>query len=623
MCGIAGVASARPVEGRGRLERMRDVMRHRGPDDQGAWWSADGRVGLAHRRLSILDLSAAGHQPMADGTGRLWVVFNGEIYNFAELRGELRAAGHAFRSGTDTEVLLAAYRAWGEAFLGRLEGMFAFALYDGDARRVLLARDRAGENPLFYAHAAGTLRFASELKGLLADPELPRELEPEALEHYLAYGYVPGGRCILRGVRKLPPAQLAVFDLDGGGLEVRPYWRLPEPPRGEGADAEELLDELEALLSTSVRRQLVADVPVAVLLSGGLDSSLVTALAARASARPVRTFTATFPGAGVFDESGFARTVARHFGTEHTELPVEPASVDLLPVLAAQYDEPLADSSMVPTYLISRLVRTRATVALGGDGGDELFAGYGHYRMLLRQAQLRRVLPRTVRAGVAAAARALPAGVRGRNHLVGFAGGAASNLAHVNLYFDAPARRALLRPTGWAPPAVPPEALRGGAWPAARTVLQQATATDFLTYLPDDILVKVDRASMLTSLEVRAPFLDPRVIEFAFGRVPDRLRATPRAGKVLLRRLARRVLPPELDLQRKRGFSLPLGRWFRGEWGRYVAGVLAEAPPGLFDPAAVRGLLELQRRGLANTNRLFALAIFELWRREYGVNFNG
>jgi asparagine synthase (glutamine-hydrolysing) len=602
------------------LKQMRDAAAHRGPDDAGVWCSDCGDVGLGHCRLSILDLSPAGHQPMRRGAAT--VAYNGEVYNFAALRAELAGRGHAFRTSTDTEVLLAAYDQWGDACVERLRGMFAFAIHDSARGRLLLARDRVGEKPLFYAHVGGTLHFASELKSLLADPAFPRELDRDALEFYLAYGYVPGHRCILKGVSKLPPGHLATFRLEDGALEVRPYWRLPAPALDPRADPRELVEELDALLLDSVREQLVADVPVAVLLSGGLDSSLVTAMAARSSDRPVRTFTASFPGQGVFDESDHARRVARHFGTEHTQLPVEPDSLELMPLLARQYDEPIADSSMIPTYLLARMVRRQATVALGGDGGDELFGGYDHYRLILRQEQLRRVVPRPARRAAAAAAAALPVGVRGRNHLVAFGGGLGESIAGVNLYFDAASRRALLSaaaPEG----SIVPEAYRAGLGADRATPLQRATAADFLSYLPDDVLVKVDRAAMLTSLEVRAPMLDHRIVEFAFGRVPDHLRATPQGGKLLLRRLAAGLLPPEVDVTRKRGFSIPLAAWFRGPWGGFVEQVLAEVPPALFDRGFVTGLIAAQKRGLSNSHRLFALAIFELWRREYAVTFNG
>ncbi|MFL5538990.1 MAG: asparagine synthase (glutamine-hydrolyzing) [Longimicrobiaceae bacterium] len=616
MCGIVGVAASRgAAAGEAAVEAMRDRMCHRGPDDAGAWRSPDGRAALAHRRLSILDLSPAGRQPMLRGD--LALTFNGEVYNYRELRDELAAAGERFATATDTEVVLAAYRRWGEGCVARLEGMFALALYDAGARRLLLARDRAGEKPLFYRHEGGRLAFASELKALLADPAFPRRLDRGALEFYLAYGYVPGERCILEGAAKLPPAHAATYDLERDALRVWRYWELPPPFAGGRADATALAEELEALLGASVRRQLVADVPVGVLLSGGLDSSLVTALAARASARPVKTFTVTFPGHGAFDEAPFARLVAEHHGTEHTELPVEPATVELLPELARQYDEPLADSSMVPTALVSRLVRRHCTVALGGDGGDELFGGYPHYNWIIRQQAVRRVTPRPVRSLVGAAAGALPVGVRGRNHLVAFASDARASVAAVNLYFDAPTRRALVGGEAAGLPA--PEGWKRGLCDHGRTPLQMATAADFLGYLPDDILVKVDRASMLTSLEVRAPFLDRRVMELAFGRLPDALRATARERKVLPRMLGAKLLPPALDLRRKQGLSIPLSAWFRGSWGAYMESVLLDGEQRLFGHGAVRALVAAQRGGLNNTHRLFALTLFELWRREYGI----
>ena len=357
MCGIVGIASNKPVAARDVLNRQCAVLHHRGPDDEGAWWSSDGQVGLAQRRLSIIDLSPAGHQPMRDASGGLCIVFNGEIYNFRDIRRELEARGHSFRSTSDTEVLLEAYREWGADCLGHLNGVFAFALYDLAARRLFLARDRVGEKPLFYRLEGHTLTFASELKALMADPAFPRRLDMESLDHYLAFGYVPGAMCLLQGVRKLPPAHALTFNVDSGQAQIRRYWQLPEPAATADANPAELLGEFERLLEDSVRRQLVADVPVGVLLSGGVDSSLVTAMAARVSSRPPKTFTISFPGHGAYDEAPYARLVANHFGTEHIELAAEPATVELLPMLARQYDEPIADSSMVPTFLVTRLVR--------------------------------------------------------------------------------------------------------------------------------------------------------------------------------------------------------------------------------------------------------------------------
>lgn len=341
-----------------------------------------------------MDLSPGGHQPMQDASGELCIVFNGEIYNFADLREELAAKGHVFRSKSDTEVILAAYREWGTDCLSRLNGAFAFALYDGRRRQLFMARDRAGEKPLFYAPAQGALRFGSELKGLMADPGLARRIDVAALDCYLAMGYVPGERCMLQGVKKLPPAHALLFDLGNGKSRLWRYWQLPESDAGaaERADEAGLLNQLEVLLEDAVRLQLVADVPIGVLLSGGVDSSLITAMAVRAAPR-VKTFTIRFPGYGQYDETEHARLIARHFGTEHVELSAAEASVDLLPLLARGFDEPMADSSMIPTYLVSQLVREHCTVALGGDGGDELFAGYPHYNRLLWLQQKTAAIP--------------------------------------------------------------------------------------------------------------------------------------------------------------------------------------------------------------------------------------
>ncbi len=622
MCGIAGIVSRVPFNDRDLLVSMRDTMSHRGPDDAGARWSEDGRIGLAHRRLAIIDLSPAGRQPMGNAEGTVWITFNGEIYNYRELKDDLARRGHRFRTSSDTEVILEAYRAWGVDCLSHLDGMFALALYDSSAQHVLLARDRAGEKPLFYRHTERVLSFASELKALMADPTFHREVDLHGLDHYLTYGYVPGHLCLLGGVSKLPAAHALLYRPGDGDVKIWRYWQLPEAAR-DGADREEdLLEELRELLRSSVRRRLIADVPVGVLLSGGVDSSLITALAAEESTTPVRTFTIAFPGQGRFNEAAYARLVASHFGTDHTEFAAEPDVMGLLPDLARQYDEPIADSSMIPTYLVSRLIRRHATVALGGDGGDELFGGYWHYSWLQGMGRLRARVPAAIRYIVSrGAAELLPIGTKGRTYAIGCGGAAANAIAHVDMYFDAAARRRLLAPgarqrlNGGAPP----EATKVALCKPGLSTVQQATTVDFSTYMADDILAKVDRASMLTSLEVRAPWLDHRIIEFAFGRVPDGLRATERERKILPRRLGRKLLPAGLDLDRKQGFSIPLDQWLRGDMGHFVDGVLAEADPRLFSAQAIRRLSANHRRGLANGKRLFALAMFELWRREYRV----
>jgi asparagine synthase (glutamine-hydrolysing) len=620
MCGLVGIASICSVVSRSWLVAGRDSMMHRGPDDAGEWWSGDGRVGLAHRRLSILDLTPAGHQPMRDEQRGLAIVFNGEIYNFRELRAELEKYGYGFRSSSDTEVLLAAYDAWGTDCLSRLNGMFAFALYDARRQTVFLARDRAGEKPLFYHLAHGTLHFASELKALFADLSLPRRIDPESLDCYLAIGYVPGDRCILKGYKKLPPAHALLFNLHSGTTKVWPYWQLPDLSPvafNRQVDEIDLLDELESLMEDAVSLQLVADVPVGVLLSGGIDSSLITAMAVRASTN-VKTFTIGLPGHGSLDETEHARLIARHFGTEHTELIVHSTSAFLIPRLARQFDEPMVDSSMIPTFLVSQLVRQHCTVALGGDGGDELFGGYGHHSRLLWMQQHLALVPRPLRAMVATAAeRWLPVGLKGRNWLQGLSADLKHGLPFIANYFDASTRRQLMsNQGGWGLAA---EQIRSDLVPTHADLLQRATRMDFQNYLAEDILVKVDRVSMLNSLEIRAPLLDYRLIEFAFSKVPSHLKATQQEKKILLKRLTTRLLPPEFDRQRKQGFSIPLAEWLRAGPFRELFHQVLLDEQCLFDRNTVLGLLKSQDLGRSNGERLFALVLFELWRREYGI----
>lgn len=620
MCAIVGVVSSEPIQDRTWLAIGRDVMIHRGPDDAGEWWSADGRVGLAHRRLSIVDLSPLGHQPMHLHEFGFSVVFNGEIYNHNELRDELIGLGFVFRSQSDTEVLLAAYAAWGQACLSRFNGMFAFALYDARNQKLFIARDRAGEKPLFYRLDKGRLQFASELKALLANPANPRRIDVNALDCFLAIGYVPGERCMLQGFNKLPPAHSLLFDLRNGQAEVSRYWQLPELAKEQSSlDDSALLDELETLLEDAVRGQMMADVPVGVLLSGGVDSSLVTAMAVRASSK-VQTFTIGFPGHGKLDETEHARLIARHFGTQHTELMAEDATVDLLPRLARQFDEPMVDSSMIPTFLVSQLVRQNCTVALGGDGGDELFGGYGHHSGLQSMQQKLGAIPLTLRRAVAQSAeKCLPVGFKGRNWAQGLEVDLHHGLPLNSSCFDVTTRSKLIGAhSNWAPIA---EEVIKKRIPVHSDILQRATRMDFSNYLAEDILVKVDRASMLNSLEIRAPLLDYRLIEFAYGKVPSKLKATSTEKKILLKRLTARLLPHEFDRQRKQGFSAPLGDWLKGGAFRKLFNEVLRDPQCSFDAATVDGLLRGQDKGRSNGERLFALVLYELWRREYQIIF--
>lgn len=599
------------------------MLGHRGPDDAGEWWSEDGQVGLGHRRLAVIDLSPSGHQPMQDIAGELCIVFNGEIYNFMELRKQLAGRGHSFRSRSDTEVILAAYREWGFDCLLHLNGMFVFALYDKRYQRVFLARDRAGEKPLFYAIRNGTLRFASELKGLMADSTLERRIDHDALDCFLAMGFVPGYRCIVKDIHKLPPAHALQFDLRNGIGRVWRYWELPAPPEGSQSRIDErdeaaLLDELEALLEDAVRLQLVADVPVGVLLSGGVDSSLITAMAARASGK-VKTFTVGFPDFGKYDETIHARLIAGYFGTRHFELNSGRVDPGLLSILARQYDEPMIDSSMIPTYLVSQLVRQHCTVALGGDGGDELFGGYPHYKRLLWIKERLSWIPGAFKNIIANTARlVVPVGFTGRNWLTSFTYDSRTGMPLIGMLFDAAERRRLLGEANCSGELVA-ELVWNSRVPVTDDLLQRATRMEFENYMAEDILVKVDRASMYHSLELRAPLLDYRVIEFAFGRIPSKLKATATQTKILLKKLAARLLPAEFNYNRKQGFSIPLADWLKhGPWRDRFLEVLLE-PQCSFSREAITSLIRGQDRGMNNQERLFGLVLFELWRREYQI----
>ena len=572
MCGIAGQISltSRPASW---LDAGLSALQHRGPDASGIWCSSDGRVSFGHRRLAVVDLSPKGIQPMRRKD--FCITFNGEIYNAIQLRRQLSSLGVHFCSRSDTEVILAAYEVWGVAGLERLEGMFAFATHDANNGVVHFMRDRTGEKPFFYCYVDGTFRFASELKGLLVDSTLPRRIDSEALESYLAMGFVPGARCLLEGFSKLPPAHHLRFDLFSGNFEVRRYWEPPLPDVSGSLSIDSLAAELDSLLAASVERQLVADVPVGVMLSGGVDSSLITAFACRAR-KDVRTFSVSFPGSARYDESKHARFIADYFRTEHTEIQADSASVELLPLFARQYDEPIIDSSMVPMFLVSQCIRQYCTVAIGGDGADELFGGYKHYSRLLKLQQFS-FLPLLFRRGIrAAVTRWSPVGIKGRNWIQALGSDLSHEVPLIASYFDQRHRQLLLNDQI--------SGFHSGDLDLIRTkyldqdLVHRATRLDFDNYLPEDILVKVDRASMLNSLEVRSPMLDREVVEFAFRRVSSVHKTTTSGRKLLLKELARRLLPSGFDFQRKQGFSIPLSSWLeKGPWREYFLSILLDA----------------------------------------------
>jgi asparagine synthase (glutamine-hydrolysing) len=616
MCGLVGKVSwSNPVVP-AHVAALRDRIAYRGPDDAGLWVDPEQRVVLGHRRLSIIDLSSAGHQPMLSSCGRYVVVFNGEIYNYLEVRSELQRLGVGFRGAGDTEVILEAYRRWGTDCLTRLNGMFALALWDRgsdqEPPRLFIARDRVGKKPFYFAHAGRTFSFASELKAL----DHAGNMDLRALNFYLALGYIPNNLCLRSGAQKLRPAEAGLFDPISGRLKLWSYWSPPANAANPASGIEDLANEAQALLTDAVRLRMRADVPIGVLLSGGTDSSLITAIAAGMSSGPIKTFTVSFPGTA-YDEAGRAAVIARHFGTDHCVLPVGRPSLDVMQTLARDIDEPIGDSSFLPTYLVSRLTRQHVTVALGGDGGDELFAGYPHYADVPRDVM--RYLPRGPLALASRLAAMLPAGIKGRNRLQSLRGGASQSVAWGSPYFDVDLRRRILSPDAvqaLGSSIDAPERWRLDLLSRGADAVDRMTRADFLSVLPDDYLVKIDRASMLASLEMRAPLLDYKLVEFAFGRLPSIFKAHRGETRKIERVLARRLLPEAHDSERKQGFSIPLDGWLRESNGAIVEEVRGDLP-GFINQAEMKGLMEGHRRGRANGSRLFSLVMLALANRNW------
>ncbi|HET8579225.1 MAG TPA: asparagine synthase (glutamine-hydrolyzing) [Methylomirabilota bacterium] len=620
MCGIAGIAdvTGHPVD-RALLEAMTAVQAHRGPDGKAV--VCRGPVGFGHLRLAIIDL-ATGDQPMASDDGRIWIVFNGEIYNFRELRRELEAAGARFRTQSDTEVILRAYEAHGPACVSRLRGMFAFAILDERARRLLLARDRVGIKPLVYSWDGRRLLFASEIKGILEDESVARELDRDAVAEYLTYHYVPAPRTILSSIRKLPPASTLVLSLDGGTPEISRYWHLSFAPESRVRE-DEWTERLQAELADAVRSHMVSDVPIGAFLSGGMDSSSVVALMAEASPSPIRTFSIGFDEAD-FDELSFARQVASRYGTDHYELVVKPSVLDVLPKLAWHLDEPFADSSAIPTYYVAKITREHVTVSLSGDGGDENFAGYRRYaRARALAARMDRHPARLGRPLLRLAARLLPVGAPGQAYAGLLGAGALERYARLITYERPETLREVLA-DDWADAATRVSAAacfeRLAAEAGTADPVSALQHIDIQTYLPDDILAKVDRTSMAVSLEARVPLLDHRLMEF-LATIPSSLKLREGSGKYLLKRAMASRLPPAILARRKMGFGVPLAAWFRAEL-REMTHDLLLAPRtrqrGIFRPSWVEWLLRTHEAGRRDCSaRLWALLCFELWARQW------
>jgi asparagine synthase (glutamine-hydrolysing) len=624
MCGICGKLNfdGQPVD-ETLIRRMEDVLFHRGPDGRGSY--VEGSIGLGHRRLSIIDLST-GDQPMSNEDGSIWIVFNGEIYNFPELTRELQARGHRFKSRSDTEAIVHLYEEYGAGCVKKLRGMFAFALWDERERRLLLARDRAGKKPLFYRLTADSLAFASEIKAILQDPAVPRELDVQAMHDYLTYQYVPPPATIFKGINKLPPAHTLVWEK--GQVRIERYWDLYYTPK-LAISEEEAAQHLRELLREAVRMRLISDVPLGALLSGGIDSSFVVALMAELMDQPVQTFSIGFAEQD-FDELPYARIVAERFATDHHEFIVRPDALEVLPELIWRFDEPFADSSALPTYYVSKITRQHVTVALNGDGGDESFAGYPRY-LGFRIVRLYQLLPRPLRerliGGVLAALPTLTARpgfwyLLARLNEISLASEAGLYAQSV-IFFNDNRKLALYSP-----------ALRDELQARdsldyilhyfgddqATEFVDQMLYSDVMTYLPGALLVKMDRMTMAHSLEGRSPFLDHELMEFA-ASLPADFKLRGRTLKYLLKQAGEGILPPEILHRAKQGFSVPLNYWFRGELRGFLQEVFA-APrlvaEGYFNGETLARFLREHLEGRADhSHRIWALLCLELWYRMF------
>jgi asparagine synthase (glutamine-hydrolysing) len=623
MCGIAGFVESStatapfgPEAGAALVHRMCDVIRHRGPDDEGVW--VDQGIALGMRRLSIIDLST-GHQPIHNEDRSVWIVFNGEIYNYRELRRELEAAGHRFYTNTDTEVIVHAYEQWGKEAIARLRGMFGLAIWNTQTRALLVARDRIGIKPMHYATVNGRLYFGSELKSLLQAPDLPRDLDPDALDHYLSFLYTPRDGSIFKHVRKLPPGHLLTWQ--DGRIAIDKYWEIPANETFTGSEAD-AVGQLRAVLTDAVRSHLISDVPLGAFLSGGIDSSLVVGLMSEVSGARVKTFSIGFDEPE-FDELEPARRVAEHFGTEHHEFVVKPDGVGILDSLVSHFDEPFADSSAIPTWYVSEMARRHVTVVLSGDGGDELFGGYDRYVPHPRVVAFDRYSPRALRRVAAIAAARLPHGVRGKNFLRHVGRDEQGRYLDAIRFFGADEKPALLTADLQRAIESPDPETRLARHFGRFSQLpwsSQMMRFDAETYLPEDVLTKVDRMSMAHSIESRVPLLDNEVIAFA-SALPASLKIKNGRRKHVLKEVAATLLPADILNRRKQGFGVPLGTWFRGNLRELFADTLLSPQSlqrGYFQPAFVRQIVDEHVSGKRDhTLRLWQLVVFETWHEQY------
>ena len=628
MCGICGIIDYKGgVANEATVRAMSDKMLHRGPDDSGMYINKNSipHIGLGHRRLSIIDLSEFGRQPMTNENKDIWVVLNGEVYNYKTLRTELEARGHKFTSHTDTETVIHLYEEYGEDLLKYMRGMFAFALWDGKKKILIAARDRAGQKPLLYSKNENGFIFSSEFASLLSSKLISKEVNREAIHQYLTFGYIPPPWTIYKNVFKLPPAHMLI--LKDNKITVRPYWKL-DYSKKVNISLEEASSETLRLLEESVRLRLHSDVPLGAFLSGGIDSSTIVALMSKASSKKVKTFSIGFEEKD-YDELKYARQIAKRYGTEHNEFIVKPDAIKILPELVERYGEPYADSSCIPTYYVSRETRKYVTVALNGDGGDEFFAGYERYQAMLA-SEIYHKMPGVLKSMIKGSINALPDSANSKN-----------TLRRIKKFFegvDFPLDRRYLRwisvfsdsmknsiytenfkskftkknPVEWFSPYINN--------PQVKDLLDKVLMTDVHTYLPNDLLVKVDITSMATSLEARSPFLDHKFMEFV-ASLPADYKMRNFTKKYILKEIAKELIPSSNIYRKKMGFGVPVGSWFRNELKEFLVGTLLSERAlkrGYFKPEAIKDMVEKHISGKRDYMMpLWALLMLELWHKRF------
>ena len=629
MCGILGYSldSSCEVFDKSILESAITKIHHRGPDNTGFWFNNDRHIGLAHKRLSIIDISHDGNQPMLNPHSNMVISFNGEIYNYQEIKRELIALGYSFNSSSDTEVLLCGYEAWGCDMFKFLEGMFAFAIYDLKKKKLLLVRDGAGEKPLFYSLVNKSLFFASEIKALLDFNMIERDIDIDALNHLFSRGYSSNTQSIFSNILKLDAGNYLEFDIETRKTKISKFWSLEQKIKesspskiSNNLNSKYLINKLENLLESSIDKQLNADVPVGMLLSGGVDSSLLVALAAR-NRNQLDTFTVKFADHAAYDESAHAKQIAEKFGCTHHEIEASSFHPSIFDELSEFYDDPIFDTSMIPTFLLAKSVSKHCKVAIGGDGGDELFGGYPHYNKLLSIQQKTKYVPLFLRKNIAAILSSfIPIGYKGKQTLSFYGADLLNHYPNIAEFYNFDERKSIFNNQNIIIKKI-------GLSPCAQNlkqsnIIERGTFFDFQNYLREDLLVKIDRASMANSLEIRSPFLDKSLIEFAFTEIPSSLKVSKGQRKILLKQLAKKVLPTNFDLKRKQGFSLPLRVLFQEPlWKEYFHQKVSDADPYIFNKNRIFKLINSLGATRNNEERVAGLIFFMCWVERFKPDF--